>query len=426
MKNADGVPRWDPGALLGSHVIATHPHRAFAWLRHNCPVGRSSIMGAELVYISRFEDVCWALRHPEHFSSESGHAELGEQPLIPQQVDPPLHTKYRRLLNPEFVPREIERLAPAVRSLVRDALDGFALRGHCDFHSEFSTPLPAAFFLSLMGLPLADLPTFLRWRDDTVRPDAAAADGGAAAIRRRTAHEISEYFRGAIAERRANPDDGLLSRLVHSGVDDEPLTESELLGMSHLLLLAGIDTVTASLDCMVTYLATHPDRRRQLVEQPQLLPSAIEELLRWETPVVVVPRVVKQEVAISGWHLSAGDNVILVLGAANGDEAEFGDGEVDLVRAPNRHVAFGGGHHLCLGAHLARLELRVAFEELHARIPDYRLASGVQVRFSPGIRQADTLPLEWEVYARPGTSAPNLTSVDGAHAVEETPDSTGQ
>jgi cytochrome P450 len=146
---------------------------------------------------------------------------------------------------------------------------------------------------------------------------------------------------------------------------------------------------------MVLHLANHPERRRALVADPSLIPSAIEELLRWETPVQVIPRGVKEDVELRGVKLHAGDTVLLVLGAANVDEAEFGEESIDFARNPNRHVAFGGSHHLCLGAHLARLELRVSLEELHRRIPDYHVAPGAQVHFSPGIRQADHLPLEF-------------------------------
>jgi len=252
-------------------------------------------------------------------------------------------------------------------------------------------------FLALAGLPMSDLPTFLRWRDNTIRPDVEPGDlEGAAAIRAATAREVSDYFRAAIAQKRAEPDDRLLSQIVHSTIDGQPLTETELLGIAHLLLLGGLDTVTATLDCMVVYLANHPDRRQMLVDDPSRIPAAIEELLRWETPVQIVPRAVKQDMDLGGVHLSAGDGVTLVLGAANLDDDEFVDPSVDFSRNPNKHVAFGGGHHLCLGAHLARLELRVALEELHARIPNYRIAPEAELKFSPGIRQAERLLIEWD------------------------------
>jgi cytochrome P450 len=375
------------------------PQETYNTLRRRCPVAKSDAFGQTTVYLSRYEDVCWAMRHPEYFSNEVEGMELGEQPLLPLQVDPPLHTQYRRLLNPRFVPREIEKLEPDVRTLVGELLDGFVDKGRCDFHEDFATPLPSGIFLALMGLPLDDLPLFLQWRDNTIRPDVEPGDmEGAAAIRKQTAHEVTEYFRDAINERKSRePDDRLFSQIIHATIDGRQLNETELLGIAHLLLLGGLDTVTATLDCMITYLANHPDRRQQLIDNPSLIDKAIEELLRHETPVMIVPREMKQDMELGGVSLYKGEGVTLVLGAANLDDDEFGDGLVDFDRENNKHVAFGGGHHLCLGAHLARLELRVALEQFHARIPNYRIPAGTELRFSPGIRQADSLPLEWDV-----------------------------
>jgi cytochrome P450 len=359
-------------------------------------VARSSFAGTPAVYLSRYDDVLWALRHPEIFSSAVEALSIGqEQPLIPLQVDPPEHTRYRRLLNPEFVPRKIAELEPDVRVLVNGIIDTFADRGHCDFHEELATPLPSTIFLRLMGLPLDDLPMFLRWRDDIVRPDVAPNDfAGAERVRAAASQAINDYFERSIEQRRRTPDDGLLSRLVHSDIDGERLTQPELLGICHLMLLGGLDTVTATLDCMVAYLARHPERRRQLVEDPSLLPAAVEELLRRESPVMVVVRILARDVTIRDVELHAGDHVTLLVGAANADGREFADGDgLDIARDPNRHLAFGAGNHLCLGAHLARLELCVALEELHRRIPDYRIPDDTEIHYSPGIRQADHLPL---------------------------------
>jgi cytochrome P450 len=372
------------------------PQPMYGQLRQQCPVARSDLGGHHVVLISRYDDVLWALRHPEAFTSAGG-LNLGEQPLLPLEVDPPEHTGYRRLLNPRFVPREIERLEPAIRGVVVELMDAFVDRGACDFHEDLATPLPSSIFLALMGLPREDLPMFMRWRDNTIRPDVAPGDlEGAERIRRETATAISDYFRQAIADRRAQPDETLLSLIVHGAVDDVPLTETELLGISHLLLLGGLDTVTATLDCMVAFLAEHPEHRQQLVEDPSRIPSAVEELLRWLTPVMIVPRTAAVDMTLHGVDIKAGDSVSLCLGAANTDEDAFGPDAVDFGREANKHLAFGGGHHLCLGAHLARLEIRVVLEELHRRIPDYRIAPGAEVHFSTGIRQAESLPLVWD------------------------------
>lgn len=383
---------------LFSPAVADDPHPAYGQLRRECPVAKGDLGGHSVVLLSRYDDVLWALRHPEAFTSAGGMLNLGEQPLLPLEVDPPQHTAYRRILNPQFVPREIEKLEPAIRGAVRELIDAFADRGHCDFHEELATPLPSSIFMALMGLPMDDLPQFFEWRDNTIRPNVAPGDAeGADRIRRETARAVSEYFRGAIAERRADPDGTLLSNLVHATVDGRPLDEKELLGISHLLLLGGLDTVTATLDCMVAFLAQHPDHRRQLVDDPARIPAAVEELLRWLSPVMVVPRTAAQDITLHDVDINAGDSVTLVLGAANSDDDAFGPETVDFDREPNKHLAFGGGHHLCLGAHLARLELRIALEELHQAIPDYRIADGAEVHYSTGIRQAQHLPLVWEV-----------------------------
>lgn len=397
----------DPNMLLFAPGAANEPHAAYRKLRDECPVHRGvGYDGAMEVVISRYDDVCSALRHPEVFSSSAEAVSIGqEQPLIPLQVDPPDHLKYRRLLDPQFSPKRMAALETGAREFVNRLIDGFADRGSCDFHEEFATPLPSTIFLLLMGLPNDDLPIFLRWRDNTVRPDVEPGDfDGAARIRDQTGHEITEYFDRAIEARRANPDDALLSRLVHADIEGRPLSREELLGTCHLLILGGLDTVTATLDCSIAYLAQHPEIRRQLVQQPELTGAAVEELLRWESPVQMVARIVKEDSSIGGVEVKKGDRVTVLIGAADGDEREFSDADtVSFTRHANRHVAFGGGPHRCLGSHLARLELRVALEEFHRRIPDYRIPDGTELVYSPGIRQTMGLPLEFEPEGAPSS-----------------------
>jgi cytochrome P450 len=287
------------------------------------------------------------------------------------------------------------------RALVNRIIDGFVGDGEVDFHEDFATPLPSTIFLRLMGLSQSDLPTFLQWRDNIIRPDVEPGDfEGAARVRDETGHEISAFFKAAMEDRRANPDDGLLTRLVNAEIDGRKLSEAELLGTCHLLIIAGLDTVTATLDCFIGYLAQHPERRRQLVEKPETVPAIVEELIRWETPVQMVARIMKQDFEMHGMTMKKGDGVALLIGAGNVDDREFADaGVVDFERAGNRHLAFGGGPHRCLGSHLARLELHVALEEFHRRIPDYTIAEGVDFHYSPGIRQTDRLPLVFPVTA---------------------------
>ena len=205
------------------------------------------------------------------------------------------------------------------------------------------------------------------------------------------------YFNTVLDLRTSDPRDDILSGFLSAELDGRRLTREEILDICFLLMIAGLDTVTASLDCFFAYLAQHADQRDRLVADPELIPSAIEELFRWETPVTGVPRIAVQDTEIGGMAVRTGDQVMILLGSANTDEAEFPDADtVDLERAVNRHLAFGGGVHRCLGSHLARLELRVALREFHARIPAYRLAPDAVLEYTAGIRSLASLPLLWE------------------------------
>jgi cytochrome P450 len=288
-------------------------------------------------------------------------------------------------------------LEPSIRVLVNELIDGFIEKGECDAHEEFATPLPSSVFLALMGWPMSDLSMFLRWRDDTVRPDVAPDDiAGAAAVRERVGHELSEYFDQQVADVRRDPKDDLLTRVAHAEVEGRPLTREETLGILHLLLLGGLDTVSATLDCALAYLANHPDRRKAIVDDPSLMAAAVEELLRQQSPVMMVVRVLKEDCELAGVQVKAGDHATILVGAANTDGTEFTNANgVDFGREANRHLAFGAGPHRCLGSNLARTELRVALEEWHRRIPDYRIADDAELTYSLGIRQTSELPLVW-------------------------------
>lgn len=217
------------------------------------------------------------------------------------------------------------------------------------------------------------------------------ASGNTAKPRRRLRTRSIEYFERAIDDHIATPREDVLSALIAADVAGEPLSREELLDVCFLFLIAGLDTVTDSLDCFFVYLARHP-------EQPDILPSAIEELLRWETPVPGVARIALQDVEVGGCPISKGERISPLLGAANTDPAEFDHPEVvDFTRSPNRYRAFGGGPHRCLGSHLARLELRVALREFHRRIPDYEIPEGVELKYTSALRSVESLPLMFPV-----------------------------
>jgi cytochrome P450 len=371
------------------------PQPMYKALRESTPVFRSP----QSVVLSRIADIETALKRTDVFSSNMDAIDLGNvRPLIPLQIDPPEHAKYRRILDPLFTPREMARREPTITALVNEMIDRFADRGECDFHAEFAVPLPCTVFLQLLGLPIEDLETFLVWKDGIIRPEGAHSPEQHAAAAAPVAQQIYDYFEGAIEDHIANPRDDVLSALIGAEVEGRPLSREELLDICFLFLIAGLDTVTDSLDCFFVYLARHPQQRRLLVEQPDILPSAIEELLRWETPVPGVARVAVQDIEVAGCPISKGERVSPLLGAANTDPAEFPDPDVvDLRRNPNRHRAFGGGPHRCLGSHLARMELRVALREFHRRIPDYEIPAGVELMYTRGLRSVETLPLTFPV-----------------------------
>jgi len=352
--------------------------------------------------ISRYDDVKFALQHPEIFSSGLSAIDIGQdRPLLPLQVDPPHHVKYRRVMDPHLSARHFVPLDEEVRSLVNRLIDDFAERGSCDVHAELTVPLPCTVFLQLSGLPFDQLDAMLGWKDDIIRPHLrhpeAADPEEAARIRRQTAVAIYEFFGEVIADRRVHPGDDLFSRFATGEIDGERMTDEQMLDMGFLFLLGGLDTVTSTLDCSIAYLGQHPERRDQLVADPDRIPAAVEELLRVHTPVMQVLRVVKQPHEMHGVAFEPGDTVAVMIGAADTDPSEFGEsaGQVDFDRPVNRHLAFGGGPHRCLGSHLARFELNIALEELHRRLPDYRVPDGAELRYSPGIREIEHLPLEF-------------------------------
>lgn len=377
------------------------PQPMYKALRESTPVFRAPLA----VVLSRLADIEMALKRTDLFSSNMDAVDLGNlRPLIPLQIDPPEHAKYRRILDPLFTPREMARREPHVTALVNEMIDRFAGRGECDFHAEFAVPLPCTVFLQLLGLPLDDLDRFLEWKDGVIRPAGSTGYDDRHEASAAVAQQIYDYFDRAIDDHIANPRDDVLSAMIAANVKGlegpagQPLSREELLDICFLFLIAGLDTVTDSLDCFFVYLARHPDHRRQLIEQPDVLPHAVEELLRWETPVPGVARVAMQDVEVGGCPIRKGERVSPLLGAANTDPAEFPDPErVDFTRNPNRHRAFGGGPHRCLGSHLARMELRVALREFHRRIPAYDIKPGTQLVYTAALRSVESLPLTFPV-----------------------------
>ena len=371
-----------------------NPQAMYKALREAGPVLDTGEDGVMLV--AGDAEVRHVLSHPEVFSSGIDAVTIGQvRPLIPLQIDPPHHRNYRKLLDPIFAPRRIALLEDRTRALVRDLVAAVVDDGACNFHTAVAEPLPTTVFLQLLGLPVSRAEEFLRLKDGIIRPPVRTQEERIA-YTADVGRRIYAVLQEAIDERMEERSDDFLSLFLDAEVEGHRLTNDDVLDIGYLFFLAGLDTVTASLDCMLSYLARHPDQRRQIVDDPSLVQHAVEELLRWETPVQGVVRVTTEDSEIGGCPVDKGRVVNVMLGSANTDERAWDDVDtVDFGREGNRHIAFGGGAHRCLGSHLARMELRVALEEWHAAIPDYRVRDGVVLQYSQGLRAVENLELVW-------------------------------
>jgi cytochrome P450 len=346
----------------------------------------------------------YVLRHHEQFSSVVDLGLGNVRPMIPLNVDPPMHSKYRKLLDPLFAPKRMDEQEADITRRVNGFIDVFIDRGECNFTEEFAELFPSSVFLGLMGLPEEEMRMFLHMRDGVLHPEKwdenALFDPEARmAVMQAAGAEIYEYFGNLIDERRKRPVEDLISRFLEVEIDGEKLSREDILDVCYLFLIAGLDTVSDTLTCSYAFLATHPDHRGMIVDHPAIIPIAVEELLRWESPVPSgVPRVAKCPVNLpSGAHVDEGTMVMPSYGAANMDPSVYDDPlEVRFDRENNPHIAFGAGVHRCLGSHLARRELRISLKEWHRRIPDYRLKPGhEQLEYPPGLRHVKDLTLTW-------------------------------
>lgn len=392
---ADDEPvRPDPMAWTAPSATRA-PQPTYQQLLEWGPVLPSGTDGVVVVARREVDEV---LRHPEVYSSALTVGDLSaDRPLIPLQVDPPDQKKYRKLLDPLFAPHQVKRLEPSITALAHELIDGFAHHDEVDLVSQFSLPFPSQVFLTMLGLPLDDLETLLELKEGIIRPHVVVGKPlrhpEVTAHQEQTARRIYAYFEAHIDDRGAERRDDVLSHLLDAEVDADRLSHEDVLDVCFLLLIAGLDTVAASLECFFVHLAEHPERRRRIVDDPSTIPSVVEELLRWETPVMLVPRVATRDAVLGGCPIAPGTAVLALLGAANLDGDVAASPGVCFDRDVNRHLAFGGGIHRCLGSHLARVELRIALEVWHERIPEYSLARDADLTFSFGVRAAESVRL---------------------------------
>ena len=357
--------------LLDRAMYAGDPEPTYAWLRANAPVYHDPETG--LWCLSLHEDVVWAETHPALLSSAGGsRPNVGPQPSM-IDCDDPLHTRRRRLVYKGFTPRRVAYLESHVRQVATSLIDAVAPRGECDLVRDLAAPLPMRMIAEFLGVPVEDGELLQHWSDQLI--------AGADDVRYRTddvvtaALDFAVYADKVIDDRRRNPLPDLLSVLVHARQDGEGLSHEELIGETMLLLIGGNETTRNAITGGVEQLLHHPDQWAKLAAAPDLVPGAVEEFLRWVTPIINMARTAVTDIDIRGTTIPAGDQVLLLYASANRDERVFpAPHRFDVTRSPNPHVSFGFGTHFCLGASLARLEIRVMLEELLRRLPDLTLA----------------------------------------------------
>ncbi|MEU6320726.1 cytochrome P450 [Streptomyces sp. NPDC047009] len=359
-------------------------------MRAQCPVAHSENYGGFWT-LTRHEDVDRATRDTTRFSSlptVTLPAVGAPKPFIPVECDPPEHQKYRTLLNVVFRPRRIEEFETRIREHAARLMDAFVANGRADLAKDFVFPLTSRVITWFLGIPDEDVARFSEWSLGLVTVGDPEEE-----LRLQT--EIRDYYLGLIARRRESPADDLASHLLASTIDGRPVTEDETLDIYLTLTGAGGETTAAAGNNMFRLLDLHRDLRERLLAEPQLIPSAIEEILRYVTPVYGFGRTTTCEVELAGTRIPQGERVWLSWLAANHDESEFPEpGRIIPDRKPNRHLAFGAGVHRCPGAPLARLQLRVMLEEVLSRLPDYRLDDPDAVSIVPGItRVIPSLPV---------------------------------
>ena len=337
------------------------------------------------------------LQHPELWSSSVIVPTDPEPPYkwIPIMIDPPDHAKWRQVLAEYFSPGRVKGLRDAQQKLAAELIEEVAGEGECDFVARISRVFPSTVFLTIMGMPVEDLEQFLAWEDKILHQSGAGEEVNAARVEGMT--HVMGYFSGLIRQRRENRDpdaDDIVSKAIDWTLDGEPINDLELLNCLLLLFMAGLDTVSNQLSYAMLHLATHPADRARIVAEPELIPKAVEELLR-VYPIVQTARKATQDMDFHGCPVKAGDMASFSLAFAGRDQSAYDDARtVDFDRGVTRHLSFGGGPHRCLGSHLARQELAVVLEEWHKRIPNYEV-SGQPIEHGGQVFGVDSLNLTW-------------------------------
>ena len=390
----------DPSVLVHidphDKAFEINPFAVWSDLRNRAPVAWSDRHGGFWV-VTRYEDIFTILHDPLTFGSAEG-VTFPRNPEMPNIVllesDPPMHGQYRSLLNGTLTPRRSEALEPYVQAVVTDLVDGFIEKGEADLVGDLARPLAQMLLFHLLGVPDEEAP---RIRELLYTGSRRFIEDPAAA--KLAMAEFFGFLGSLVARRLAEPPrDDLLGHLLGGEVDGRPVTPEEVARLLIVVFVGGMNTVKSQLGGSFLYLAEHPEQRSRLIENPDLVPNATEELLRYVSPIHGLFRTVMQDTELGGQQFRKGERVFFVFASANRDEKVFSDPQrCDFDRRPNRHMAFGLGVHRCIGSHLARIEVRLALSEVLRRLPDYRITPGAAIRWDlgPGVRGVDYLPVSF-------------------------------
>jgi cytochrome P450 len=369
-----------------SPAVRDSPHPFYAMGRQMQPLFFMEGPGIWNAFL--YEDCRAILRDPKRFSSEvqrSIPAELQRSKPSMLNTDPPRHTQLRELVNKAFTPRMIARLEPRIRKITDELLDAVAQTGSIELIDDLATPLPVIVIAEILGIPPADRVRFKHWSGAIVATLGTGLSAGPQDIPMGMINELRAYFTEIIDRRRTEPREDLISALLAAEIDGEKLSLDDLLSFCILLLVAGNETTTNLIGNGVRCLLEFPDQLERLRENPALWPAAVEEILRYRSPVQATVRLAMEDVKLRGKTIRSNQAVVVWLASANRDPAEFPDPDrFDAGRQPNRHLAFGLGIHFCLGAPLARREAVIALPEILRRLPDLRLTGTEALEPIPG------------------------------------------
>jgi cholest-4-en-3-one 26-monooxygenase len=366
------------------------PHDAFRVLRQEAPIyfqkETGDRRGRGYWALTKHEDVIAVSKDPARFSSHRGgtniedyeEEDLSAIQMMMVNMDPPQHNQFRRLASTGFTPRMVARMEPHIRAVTSAILDKVAKKGSADFVTSIAAELPLQVIAEMMGVPHEERHKLFDWSNRLIGFDdpefqTSLADGKIAAM------EVWMYASSLAEARRGVKGEDLVSVLINAEIEGQQLSEAEFDAFFLLLAVAGNETTRNLISGGMLALIENPEQRKRLIDDPSLIPSAVEEMLRWVTPVMYFRRTAMKDTEIRGQKIKEGDKVVMYYSSANRDEDVFPSGDTfDVGRTPNEHLAFGTGQHFCLGANLARLEIRVMFEELLRRLPDIELAGPVR------------------------------------------------